>query len=120
MDFTYSTWIEKNSDTNNIKRIKGRVKTVTDDNKYATVTLLNDESETATKLLNKSSEILKSGDYVTVEYSNIFSSKTAYILRRNGSPRFVAYNKILTQSEYDELEANGQINDTILYVIIGE
>lgn len=59
-------------------------------------------------------------DYVAIEYTSVLSSKTAYISFRNGSPRFAGYYKVLTQTEYDTLEANGQIVDAVMYVIVGD
>ncbi len=119
MDIEYGKWTE-NSESVNLKRIKGQVKSVPDSNTYAMVALLNDNTGAEIKLINKSLEILKAGDYVTIEYAGIFSSKTACIVRRNGSPRFTAYNKVLTQTEYDTLEANDQIVDSVMYVIVGD
>ena len=72
------------------------------------------------KLSNKTGEILSPEDYVAIEYTSVLSSKTAYISFRNGSPKFTGYYKVLSQTEYDTLEANGQVIDTVMYVIVGD
>lgn len=120
MDFSYENWIDKNTSQSIDKSVRGRVKSVDSHNQYANVTLLDDETESEIKLLNKTGEILKTGDYVYVNYKGIFSSKNAYISRRNGKPRFTAYFNVLTQSEYDLLVEQGKVIDDIMYVIIGE
>lgn len=109
-----------NINNNSIKKTaKAKVIEVETDNTKALVELI--DKSTQLKLYNKTGEILSSGDYVVIEYTSVLSSKTAYISFRNGSPKFFAgYYKVLSQTEYDTLEANGQIIDTVMYVIVGD
>ena len=100
------------------KTAKAKVIGVESDNTKALVELI--DKSTQLKLSNKTGEILSTGDYVAIEYTSVLSSKTAYISFRNGSPKFTGYYKVLSQTEYDTLEANGQIIDTVMYVIVGD
>lgn len=106
----------KNDTTKNT--VKARVLSANADNTKAIIELI--DKSTQLNLINKTGEILSSGDYVTIEYSKVLSSKTAYISFRNGSPKFTGYYKVLSQTEYDTLETDGQIIDTVMYVIVGD
>ena len=107
--------INNNSDK---KTAKAKVIEVEPDNTKALVELI--DKSTQLKLSNKTGEILSTGDYVAIEYTSVLSSKTAYISFRNGCPKFTGYYKVLSQTEYDTLEANGQVIDTVMYVIVGD
>lgn len=100
-----------------IKRIVGKVKSVTTDNCYAIVETMDKGCQI--KLQNKCGEVLKSGDFVVVEYNKILSSKTGNIIRRNGKPKFNAFIKTLTQTQYDALSDSDK-NVDVLYVIVGD
>lgn len=103
---------------NSKNQIKARVLDVDPNNSKALVETI--DGSLRIKLNNKTGEMLSAGDYVTIEYTSVLSSKTAYISFRNGSPKFTGYYKVLSQTEYDTLEANGQIIDTVMYVIVGD
>ena len=114
----YKNFLDVDSQSHNKKHTKARVLDVDSNNSKALVETI--DGSMRLKLSNKTGEILSTGDYVAIEYTSVLSSKTAYISFRNGSPKFTGYYKVLSQTEYDTLEANGQIIDTVMYVIVGD
>ena len=114
--FNYGQW---NGENNNkqIKRISGKIVSVTKDNCYAVVSLSDGSNQM--KFTNKTGEILSAGDNVWIEYSASFlSSRTGYIAHRNGKPKFTAYIRTIRQEEYNNLSSSDKALD-ILYVIVG-
>ncbi len=86
MNINYSYFVDT-INTSEIKRIKAKIISASEDNKSAVIETL--DQETRLELYNKSGELLSVGDYVTVEYSDLLSSKTAYIYMRNGIPQYM-------------------------------
>lgn len=96
------------------------VKSVDEDNAYATVKLVGDEN--LIKFLNKSGEVLSVNDSVYVEYYN-GSLTGGYIALRNGKPKNnyvestgVTKMVVLTQAEYESLTS---VDTFTMYVIVG-
>lgn len=89
MNIDYQNFIfdDIKSNSNNLKRAKAKVLSVEEDNTSALVETIGDGIRIV--LYNKTNELISIGDIVTVEYSKFLSSKTGYIILRNGKPKFM-------------------------------
>lgn len=94
-----------------------------DINGYVKVRLLLDENNLTFNVLNKSGEVISSGEYGYLEYRK--SPTNGWISMRNGKPK-MKYNENskcfvkITKDEWTEKKNNNELDEDLLYVFIDD
>lgn len=112
-----------------VNRIPIRFLSEEDDNGYVKVTTLLGEVDTPFKVLNKSGEIITSGEFGYLEYRK--NATKGWISMRNGKPKpkYLEYiNEITkdkcytltTQSAWETMIKNKTIDEDMLYIFIDD
>lgn len=110
-----------------VNRIPIRFLSEEDDNGYVLVTTLLGEENSPFRVLNKSGEIISSGEFGYLEYRK--NATKGWISMRNGKPKpkFLEYiNEITkdkcytltTQSAWETMVKNNTIDENMLYIFI--
>lgn len=94
-----------------------------DENGYVNVQLLLDENNLTLNVLNKSGEVISSGEYGYLEYRK--SPTNGWISMRNGKPKMKSSenNKCfikITKDEWVEKKENNELDEDLLYVFIDD
>ena len=94
-----------------------------DDNGYVKVRLLLDENNFEFNVLNKSGEVISSGEYGYLEYRK--SPTNGWISMRNGKPKMKSIENSkcfvkITEEEWLEKKENNELDEDLLYVFIDD
>lgn len=90
-----------------------------DENGYISVTTIMEDGSHSFRVLNKSGEIVQSGDFGYVEYRK--SVTNSYLALRNGKPRPKGGNDkcftLVTEEDWNKMVYDGTADENMIYVM---